>query len=230
MTTDIVQNRYIAQKTGTHPPSQAGIFGFLKKAPTPEQSHRDLLKLAYKKLEKAEKDLAEKSQRIETLETLLTIDELTGLQNRRGFYQAFEKDIDRTQRRISPGGLLIMIDLDNFKMINDTYGHNAGDQALRVVAECLQGSIRSMDVAARTGGDEFIILMPNTSIAKAMGRARKIGNDLNALQFDWDGNTIKLGGSLGLKEYSRGDSIDTIIADADSDMYDSKAAKKHAAQ
>lgn len=185
-----------------------------------------LLKTAYKMLRQAELNLALKEERILSLQEILTIDELTGLTNRRGFFRAFESELDRTNRGENEGGLLIMIDLDYFKMINDTYGHQAGDEALRTVSNYLSNAIRPMDVAARLGGDEFIVLMPNANISKAMHRARKVGNALNDLSFEWKEDTIRIHASIGLKEYVRGDTIENIIEQADRGLYEDKKIRK----
>jgi len=185
----------------------------------------DLLKTAYTMLDRAQSQLEEKEDRIRKLEAIVTVDELTGLTNRRGFYEAFKGELDRTNRGENRGGLLLMIDLDKFKSINDTYGHLAGDRALCVVAEFLNNSIRPMDMAARLGGDEFVLLFPNTCIAKAMKRAEKLEAELNSLSFQWDGKRIPIYGSLGLKDYAVGDTIEHIIQSADSGMYDRKAER-----
>jgi|GEM_PF-1513710 len=185
-----------------------------------------LLKTAYKMLRQAERNLAIKEERIQSLKEILTIDELTGLTNRRGFFRAFEGELDRTNRGENEGGLLIMIDLDYFKTINDRYGHLAGDKALRTVGCFLRNATRPMDVAARLGGDEFIILLPNASIGKAMKRARKLGNDLNDLSFEWKENTVRIHASIGLKEYMPGDTIENIIEQADQGLYQDKKMRK----
>lgn len=205
------------------------LFYFLKKnqtTPTMRTSTEDLLKSAYKMLEQAEVGLQEKDQRINALENIITTDELTRLTNRRGFYASFRGELDRTNRANNQGGLLIMIDMDHFKTINDTFGHLAGDEALKTVGAFLLGTIRDMDIAARIGGDEFIVLFSNTSISQAMERVKRLGTDLNDLSFEWEGKTIKLNASLGLKEYKQGDTIDGIIEDADKSMYQNKESKK----
>ncbi len=218
MTSDIIHT-YNEQEY-----AQKSIFGLWQRAPEP--SHlTTLLKTAYNRLKKAEIDIAEKNERIAELERILTIDELTGLTNRRGFYTHFEAELDRVNRGQNHGGLLIMIDLDRFKFINDTFGHAAGDEALRIVGSFLQSNIRSMDSAARLGGDEFILLLSNTCIELAMARAKKIGERLNSLSFDWEGTRINLHGSLGLKEFTQGDTIESIIAEADAGMYENKAER-----
>lgn len=218
MTSDLIQNQLASQQ------ASRGIFSLWQK-PQDSTSLTDLLKMAYERLQKAENDLARKTQRIKELENILTVDELTGITNRRGFYSAFEAELDRTNRGQNKGGLFIMIDLDHFKTINDTFGHAAGDEALRTVASFLKDNVRPMDCAARLGGDEFIILMSNTTIEKAMARAQKIGQDLNNLSFDWRGNTVQIYGSLGLKEFKEGDTIQGIIDEADKGMYESKARR-----
>ncbi len=224
MTSDIIQSQFVAEQ------QNRGFFGFLQqKSPAPLTSDPHisaLLKSAYDKLKQAETDLAIKDQRIQSLERHLTVDELTGLVNRRGFYRRFESELDRTNRGENKGGLLVMIDLDGFKAINDTYGHNAGDEALRCVGAFLTQTTRPMDCVVRLGGDEFIVLMPNTCIHKAMKRAKKIGDDLNALSFDWKGKRIKINGSLGLQEFKSGDTIETIIDHADEGMYAQKEERK----
>lgn len=193
----------------------------------PQNNVTDLLKAAYSMLDRAQSQLEEKQDRIKKLEAILTIDELTGLTNRRGFFEAFKGELGRTSRGENRGGLLLMIDLDRFKAINDTYGHLAGDRALCVVAEFLQNSIRPMDMAARLGGDEFVLLFPNTCIAKAMKRADKLEKDLNSMTFQWDGKRIPIYASLGLKDYGVGDTIEHIIQSADSGMYSSKAERRN---
>ncbi len=191
-----------------------------------KSSVTDLLKTAYSMLDRAQSQLEEKESRIKKLEAILTIDELTGLTNRRGFFKAFESELGRTSRGENRGGLLLMIDLDKFKDINDTHGHMAGDRALCIVAEFLQNSIRTMDIAARLGGDEFVLLFPNTCIAEAMKRADKLEKDLNSLTFQWDGKRIPIYGSIGLKDYAAGDTIEGIILSADAGMYDNKAQRR----
>lgn len=171
-------------------------------------SHADKIK----KLEK----------RISDLRRISTTDELTGITNHRGILQAFDRELDRVHRDASQGGLFIMIDLDNFKMIKEQYGHDAGDQALKLIAKTLKTDSRTMDVIGRMGGDEFVMLFVNTTRKAALERAQFLIKKLNNMSFIWNGEEIELRASLGLKEYRKGSTIKQIFADADADMYASK--------
>lgn len=237
MTADIVQNKLIQKRQAVPMPTHHSrgtwgksfdVFGFLKREET--RDTQSLLKAAYKKLRDAEAELAQKSQRIEALEKIITVDELSNLTNRRGFYSRFAAELERTNRGENEGGLLVMIDLDHFKTINDTFGHRAGDEAIKLVGHFLKHKMRQMDCAARLGGDEFIILMPNTNAEKAYERAHEIGHCLNSISYVWEGKKIHIRASLGLKEYKKGDTIESIIEEADQNMYEKKEIKKRISQ
>lgn len=177
-------------------------------------------------LNRATLDIQAKSTRIAELESLLTTDELTKILNRRGFFDMFERELDRTNRQISTGGILIMIDLDNFKAINDTYGHSAGDKALQLVAQTLSIYIRKMDCAARLGGDEFIVLFSNTDQIASLERAQKLARKLNSLILKCDGHRIPIRASIGIEPYNKGDSVQGIFNKADAKMYKDKETKE----
>ena len=154
-----------------------------------------------------EKDLARK-------------DELTGAANRRAFYESAEIEIDRMHRYKHPF-TLAFIDLDNFKSINDGYGHQAGDRALRLIATAIRRSIRSSDIFARLGGDEFVVLLAETGENQAGPVVEKIHSSLV--------EAMRIGGwpitfSIGAMTYLRspGD-VDALVKKADDLMY---AAKK----
>ncbi len=178
-----------------------------------------LLRHAHTMIENAEDTIRKQEQRIAHLEGLTTTDELTGIRNRRGFYEIFIRELDRCERGQSEGGLMVLIDLDNFKAINDTHGHAAGDACLRLVARTLASEIRLMDTAARLGGDEFVLLLANTTKQEAAGRAQRLGKQLNNLSLAWHGEIIPIHASLGLRSYARGDSAAAIFSDADTQMY-----------
>jgi diguanylate cyclase (GGDEF)-like protein len=185
-----------------------------------------LLKHAHEMLDKADGVIAEQEEKIHRLETVSSSDELTGLKNRRGFFEAFSQDLDRCNRGLTKGGLLVLVDLDSFKAINDTYGHQAGDAALRLVARTLEAQIRIMDVAARLGGDEFVLLLSNTTKNDAAARAQDLAWQLNHLTLVWNGEEIPVRASIGLRSFKAGDGADKIFNDADIQLYANKRAGK----
>lgn len=185
-----------------------------------------MIRHAFTRLEAAEEKMAEQAQRIAQLEQQVTLDELTGLLNRRGFFDAFMKEMDRMKRGHSNGGLLILVDLDNFKMINDTYGHQAGDAALRLVGKTLANSSRAMDCCARLGGDEFVLLLANTEREKALVRAQNLIKQLNSLSLVWYGAELPIRASLGLKDYGIGETPEDIFGEADTLLYKHKRSNK----
>lgn len=192
--------------------------------------HKDnmnmLMAMTLAAFQQSETELSAARDRIAQLEQLATTDDMTGLLNRRGFNDAFERELDRTNRSISEGGLLIMIDLDNFKAINDTYGHAAGDEALKLVSETLKRQIRRMDFAARMGGDEFVILFANAGKNRALDRAQSLALKLNSLVLRWQGSNIPVRASIGVKDYRKGDSLSSVFEEADATMYKAKAQSR----
>lgn len=172
-------------------------------------------------------ELTRSRNHVRNLERIATTDELTNITNRRGFLDLFEKELDRTNRGQVQGGLLIMIDMDNFKSINDTYGHLAGDEALRITAQTLQAHIRKMDSAARMGGDEFVLLLSNADPINAVDRAQKLARKLNSLTMKWDGERIPVRASLGLQSYKKGDTVESVFGKADALMYQAKKERKN---
>lgn len=165
-------------------------------------------------------------RRIEELEQLATKDELTGLANRRGLLSAISMENDRIGRGQSPGGMLVMIDLNDFKAINDTFGHEAGDTALCAVAATLLGFIRTTDIAARVGGDEFVLLLTHTAASVLNRRLQMLDEYLNSLSIDWRGRTLSLKAAIGTKALTGSGLPSQLLEEADSAMYESKLAAK----
>ncbi|MES2729878.1 MAG: GGDEF domain-containing protein [Pseudomonadota bacterium] len=176
----------------------------------------------------AQARLQAQAQRIKTLEQLVYVDDLTGLLNRRAFDNLMIKELDRCRRGLSQGGLLVMIDLDNFKAINDSFGHHAGDTCLRVFADTLASNARAMDSTVRLGGDEFAILMGNTDTNTALHRIQQLAWDLNHVNFMWQGYTIAMRASVGVREFTGRETPDSILADADASLYSCKSSRADA--
>ncbi|MFL0810082.1 MAG: GGDEF domain-containing protein [Agarilytica sp.] len=150
-------------------------------------------------------------------------DKLTGLYNRHYLEQAFEKLLF-LKGRTTPKIALIMLDLDDFKWINDKYGHGIGDDVLRIIAGLLRKNTRQTDIVARLGGEEFEILLPNTDLDTAKAYAERV-----RLAFANHKQILvpKFTASLGIALYQKGDTIKTLRQRADSAVYTSKARGKN---
>ncbi|MGQ0561672.1 MAG: GGDEF domain-containing protein [Gemmatimonadota bacterium] len=156
------------------------------------------------------------------LRTLAEHDALTGLHNRRAFDRHLEAEQARFERYRRPFAL-IMLDIDHFKKINDTYGHEAGDEVLRGVGRRVAASLRDVDVAARYGGEEFALLLPETDTARAVEIAGRIRASIEKLELRWRGVAIPVTGSLGVAAIpERGRSPGDVMRDADQLLYRAK--------
>jgi energy-coupled thiamine transporter ThiT len=158
------------------------------------------------------------------LRYMANYDELTGLFNRRYFKQFFNNELLRI-KRYSGEGCLALIDLDNFKSVNDTYGHNVGDKALKLFADILRENVRKSDIYARMSGDEFVILFINCSKKIAIERLEQIRNVLT----ETTNKEFSLGFSYGVCEINSHSelSCDDIFGIADKEMYCDKNCKEH---
>ncbi|HXE90472.1 MAG TPA: GGDEF domain-containing protein [Terriglobales bacterium] len=164
--------------------------------------------------------------RAEAAEQESVLDPLTGVYNRRYLDRALVKEMRRAERLASCVSLL-MIDLDDFKSVNTRFGHQAGDQFLREASALLEAVFRESDTLVRYGGDEFLVILPDTS----RGAAERAVERLQERARDWNENRrshgIRLGFSCGLAECRPGDSTDDALARADAEMYRNKAARRN---
>ena len=169
----------------------------------------------------------DRAQMLIKLKQLAITDGLTKLYNSRYFYNQLEMEIDRMNRYNHPLALLLL-DIDNFKMYNDTYGHLDGDKVLIRLGETIRNCLRTMDTAYRYGGEEFTVLLPETSVEEAITVAQRIQSRLAAEEFVTSGgikNTITL--SVGITEYSPKEDLTSFISRADKAMYLSKDRGKN---
>lgn len=171
----------------------------------------------------------QESQRfIKELETLSSEDSLTGLQNRRMIFERIGYEIERV-RRYQAELSLIFCDLDNFKEINDTYGHKAGDEVLRSIANILRRSVRTSDVVGRYGGDEFLIVLPQQSLKGAQDLAERIRISVQDTKFEMpDGKSVGTTMSIGVAFYDGAETdVDALISRIDTALYVSKRSGKN---
>ena len=158
------------------------------------------------------------------LEALAHTDSLTLVLNRRALVGRLAAEVDRA-RRYESTVTILMIDLDHFKGVNDTYGHLAGDQVLRDVAQLLQGEVRSVDIVARYGGEEFMIVLPETSTDGAVAFAERLRKSIEGHAFESTGHSLLLTTSIGVASFpsTRVASMDDLVARADEALYRAKA-------
>jgi diguanylate cyclase (GGDEF)-like protein len=160
----------------------------------------------------------------EQVHLLAITDELTGLYNRRQFFELGRREFDRAMR-YNRALSAIMLDLDHFKLVNDTYGHAVGDQVLRVVAQRCRKEIREIDILGRYGGEEFAILLPETHVDFGQVVAERLRKQMANFPIVTDRHTLRATISLGVAEASHGvASIEALLELADSAMYQAKQA------
>ncbi len=159
-------------------------------------------------------------RREDQLRTLSLTDTLTGLPNRRHFQEQLSRELSRAAREHTPLALLVA-DLDHFKQINDQLGHHAGDKALQEVAQALRKTVRGQDIAARHGGDEFVLLLPGTGLEGALRLAERLSEQLR------HGQTfpLPLRLSIGTAAIEGGKADgEALFRAADEALYEAKAA------
>jgi diguanylate cyclase (GGDEF)-like protein/PAS domain S-box-containing protein len=168
------------------------------------------------------KDISPRKKMEEELKRLATTDALTGLNNRHQLYKLSDAEIKRSKRTNSPLTAML-IDADLFKRINDTYGHKAGDKVLISLANCFMSLAREIDICGRLGGEEFVIVLPETSTNAAFKMAKRLQAAVRNLIIEDEGNTINITVSIGITAMFPGEEdLDTIIHRADMALYKAK--------
>jgi diguanylate cyclase (GGDEF)-like protein/PAS domain S-box-containing protein len=151
-------------------------------------------------------------------------DPLTNLFNRRYLEETLDRELARARREAYPV-CIIMLDLDHFKKVNDTYGHDGGDQVLKALAHTLSEQSRRGDFACRYGGEEFVVVMPNITRHTAYERAKKLRRKLNALEIPYECHTLTTTISMGIAAFpDHGDTRKALLRAADRAMYAAKEA------
>lgn len=196
----------------------------VQEAEPPGTAHRGLIDEVLAAAGRAEQTMAVQRARIRYLESLSITDELTGLLNRRGFLAELDRALARAQRARETG-LLLLCDLNQFKAINDTHGHLAGDAVLCAVAALLQAATRRSDYVGRLGGDEFAVLMTQSARPQAKRRVAALAEAVNALVVEWNGRRIPVTASFGSEGYHWGSQPETLMFLADRALYRHKGPR-----
>ncbi|MUH00787.1 diguanylate cyclase [Scytonema sp. UIC 10036] len=174
------------------------------------------------KQEELKKSLIEQGKLVKQLEELAITDPLTGIWNRRYLYKQAEMEFQRAQRYHQAFSIL-MIDIDRFKRINDSYGHNVGDAALKALVPTVKSSLRKTDSFGRFGGEEFLLLLPETYFDTALAIAERIRKSVEKLIITAQEKMISITVSIGVSSYKLGDpTVETIIQRADAALYQAK--------
>jgi diguanylate cyclase (GGDEF)-like protein/PAS domain S-box-containing protein len=164
----------------------------------------------------------------EDLQVLANTDSLTRLYNRRQLYPIIQKELDRVARRKVPFSVLMM-DIDHFKKFNDTHGHAGGDLLLSRFADTIRQVFRQMDSAFRFGGEEFVVLLPETTTQEGMIPAERFRQRIadSAFPVAPAGKPVSVTVSVGIAQYREGDTIDEVIRRADLAMYAAKSGGRN---
>jgi diguanylate cyclase (GGDEF)-like protein len=162
----------------------------------------------------------------EKIQKQAVTDGLTGLANHRAFYETLERELWRLRRY---GGKIsmIMVDVDDLKKVNDTYGHRVGDSVLRAVSVGIKESIRQIDTAARYGGDEFGVILPNTLLEDAVVVAQRILDAVSHASIVYNGQMIPVSVSVGLGQYDSTSTPEDITSRSDEALYSAKQSGKN---
>lgn len=190
------------------------------------QRSREELESAQERARQAEQRIAELQVQLDEASHLMRHDQLTGALNRRGLEEIFDKEAARALRRNAPL-CVALLDIDNFKRLNDTYGHRTGDDALIHLTRVIRGNIRPEDTVARLGGEEFIIVYPEADLDQATTALVRLQRELTKTYFLADDQKLLITFSAGVSLWEPGEAMDGVINRADEAMYEAKQSGKN---
>ena len=169
-------------------------------------------------LDRLHSELDAAHKRVGELESVVDEDPLLPVLNRRGFVRELERTLAYVKRHGGPS-CLIYVDLDDFKSVNDVYGHAAGDAALRHACDLILGDVRRSDIVGRLGGDEFAVVLQKASLDNAEAKAAQLTSRMASVPFSFEGVAISLAVTTGVTELTGGDRPKDALARADRLMY-----------
>jgi diguanylate cyclase len=176
------------------------------------------------RLLRLERELQEARRRLDDMTRLAYLDEMSGLANRRAFDDELRRTIDRATRYAMPA-VVAIIDLDRFKAINDLYGHRAGDAVIVAVAQCLRTHVRASDFVARTGGDEFGLILSNIGLDDAGQKIEMLRAELGRIEYSFGAEPVHVSVSVGISAIEAGFGR-CPVHEADLAMYRQKRASR----
>lgn len=157
----------------------------------------------------------------ETIYKMTIVDGLTGAYNKRYLFESLGRELPRANRYKRPLSVL-MVDIDHFKSINDDYGHLAGDAVLKELSSVIQGRLRPDDVLSRYGGEEFVVVLPETDLAGAATAAESLRALVETSHFHFEGEPIKVTISIGVAQYDGTSDVTALLKAADDKLYEAK--------
>jgi diguanylate cyclase len=187
---------------------------------------RDKMVAARQEVQDSEERIHALEAKLQHMSELVREDQLTGSLNRRGLDDVFERETARSDRRGTPL-CAALLDLDDFKRLNDTHGHQAGDNALKHLVKIVKDTLRSMDVIARFGGEEFLILLPETTIEAATATMTRLQRELTRHFFMHENEKLLITFSAGVALRKEGEDQASLVARADKAMYEAKRTGKN---
>jgi len=200
---------------------EKGMNAFIKA----EQDRRERSEQHVEKLNKRIVDMKQAvddlQKRIQEERDKAQVDALTGIPNRLAYDEFIQEEFTRWQRYKQPLSLCI-IDIDKFKNVNDTYGHKAGDKVLVTVAELCNSRIRDTDFFSRYGGEEFMLILPQTNLAQAKVVAENLRREVDECSFHYAQDPVTITVSCGLAEFKKGDTVESVFLRADAALYTAK--------
>ena len=190
------------------------------------QRSRDDVQQSQHQVQRAEETIRNLQSELARVSAKIREDQLTGALNRRGLEEEYERACSASERRGEPLSIALL-DIDNFKALNDTHGHQTGDEALVHLAKVIKATLRPTDVVCRYGGEEFVVLLPGSGSADSVTAISRLQRELTKRFFLHDNKRLLLTFSAGVAERRRSETRDETIGRADAAMYAAKNAGKN---